>query len=153
MRPERDLKVHLVSQRRRRALRQQAQAPVELALIMPLALLLIFGVLGVGRLTTTLLSVGSAARQAARAAALGTSSSEAWQLGMARGQQVASEDGLRAGDLELTVDTSAFGPSGEVRAQARYTVSLVDVPLLNLGRVRLERTAFEPVGTYRGVAP
>jgi Flp pilus assembly protein TadG len=133
--------------------RQPAQAPVELALIMPLALALIFGVLGVGRLTTTLLSVGSVARQAARAAALGTSAPDAWQLGTTRGQEAAAEDGLRDADLELTVDTSAFGPSGEVRARVRYAFSLVDVPVFTFGRVRLERTAVEPVGTYRGVAP
>jgi Flp pilus assembly protein TadG len=135
------------------ARRQDAQAPVELALILPVALLLIFGVLGAARITTGLLSVGAVAREAARAGALGASPGDAWERGMRTGQLVGAEDHLRAGDLELEIDTSAFGPSGEVRARVRYTVSLVDVPLLNLGRVRLERTHREPVGTYRGLAP
>jgi hypothetical protein len=133
--------------------RQGAQAPVELALILPVVLLLVFGLLGAARVTTTLLSVGAVAREAARAGALGASPVDAWERGMRRGQLVAGEDGLRAGDLELEVDTSAFGPSGEVRARVGYVVSLVDVPLLHLGRVRLERTHREPVGTYRGLAP
>ena len=133
--------------------RQGAQAPVELALILPVVLLLVFGLLGAARVTTTLLSVGAVAREAARAGALGASPADAWQRGMHRGQLVAAEGGLRAGDLELEVDASAFGPAGEVRARVGYVVSLVDVPLLYLGRVRLERTHREPVGTYRGLAP
>ena len=66
---------------------------------------------------------------------------------------MAAEGGLRAGDREREVDASAFGPAGEVRARVGDVVALVDVPLLYLGRVRLERPHREPVGTYRGLAP
>jgi len=101
------------------------QASVELALLVPIGLVLIFAVLGVARLTTAAISLS--VKTPAHA--------------------------LRSGNLELEVDTSDFGPAGEVRAVARYRVSLVDVPFLGLGQLQVSRAHAEPVGTYRAIGP
>ncbi len=130
---------------------QRGQVLVELALLLPIGLLLIFAVLGVARVTTAALGLSAVVREAARAGAQGGSAADAWQRGYGRGQMVAAEDGLRPGSLELQVDTSDFGPAGEVRARAQYTVSLADVPLLGLAHVKLSRTHAEPVGAYRSI--
>ena len=62
---------------REMATRRPGQAAVELALALPLLLLVVFGLLGAGRLTATIVSVSAVAREAARAGALGTSSADA----------------------------------------------------------------------------
>src|SRR5207244_11466380 len=62
---------------RQSATRHDGQAAVELALALPLLLLVVFGLLGAGRLTATIVSVSAVAREAARAGALGTSSADA----------------------------------------------------------------------------
>src|SRR5947209_15421942 len=106
---------------RQMATRQPGQAVVELALALPVLLLVVFGLLGAGRLTATIVSVSAVAREAARAGALGTSTADAALRAQLRGQAVAADDGLRAADLDLVVDASTFGPAGEVRATATYT--------------------------------
>jgi TadE-like protein len=112
--------------------RRQGQAAVELALALPLLLLVVFGLLGAGRLTATTVSVSAVAREAARAGALGTSSADAALRAQLRGQAVAADDGLRAVDLDLVVDASTFGPTGEVRATATYRLSQADVPFFGV---------------------
>jgi Flp pilus assembly protein TadG len=131
--------------------RYQAQASVELALLVPVGLIIVFAVLGVARLTTAAISLNAVVRESARAGAEGSSAADAMQRAYTRGQLVASEDGLRSSNLNLQVDTSDFGPAGQVRASATYTVSLLDVPYLRLGQVQLARWHGEPVGTYRAL--
>jgi hypothetical protein len=111
--------------------------------------MLIFAVLGVARLTTAAIGLSAVVRESARAGAAGESPADAWQRAVTRGQAVATEDGLHAANLNLEVDTSDFGPAGQVRASATYTVSLMDVPYLGLGQVQLARWHSEPVGAYR----
>jgi Flp pilus assembly protein TadG len=136
---------------RQSATRHHGQAAVELALALPLLLLVVFGLLGAGRLTATIVSVSAVAREAARAGALGTSSADAAMRAQLRGQAVAADDGLRAADLDLVVDASTFGPAGEVRATATYRLSLADVPFFGWGTVQLRRAHVEPVGLYRSL--
>ena len=81
---------------------------MELALALPLLLLVVFGLLGAGRLTATIVSVSAVAGEAARAGALGTSTADAALRAQLRGQAVAADDGLRAADLDLVVDASTF---------------------------------------------
>jgi TadE-like protein len=131
--------------------RARGQASVELALLIPLGLAVVFAVLGVARVTTSAIGLSAVVRESARAGAEGTSAIDAWQRAETRGQVVASEVGLRPARLDLEVDTSDFGPAGQVRTTARYTVSLVDVPLLGLGQIQVSRSHAEPVGTYRAV--
>ena len=131
----------------------RGQASVELALLVPLGLVLVFAVLGVARLGVAALSLSAVVRESARAGAEGTSPADAFERAYARGQVVATEDGLRLANLDLQVDTSDYGPAGQVRASARYAVSLVDVPFLGIGQLQVSRAHAEPVGTYRGIGP
>lgn len=56
---------------RRKIINQRGQAMVELALILPILLLLVFGIIEFGRIYATNLMLNNAAREGARAASLG----------------------------------------------------------------------------------
>jgi len=130
--------------------RQQGQALVELALVVPFLLLLGTSLIGVGRVTQVRMGVNVVARDAARAGALASSPEEAAARGVQRGQDVALSYGLGDGSLQLIVDASGYGRGGRVVAQARYVVRFVDLPLLGWAQVPLTSTHAEPVDPYRG---
>ena len=128
---------------------ERGQALVETALVIPILLLLAFGVVAVGRVTEAQMGVVAVAREAAREAALANSAPQAAGQGVTRGQQVAAGYGLSNGSLQLTVDAGGFSRGGTVSASAHYTVSLADLPLLGLARVTAGSTHLERVDLYR----
>jgi hypothetical protein len=117
--------------------------------LLPILVLLLFGLLGVGRLTTTLIGLSAVAREAARAGSVRSTPAEASHGARSRGQQAGGEYGLTNGSLRISPDVSRWGPQGEISVTATYTVHLADVPLIGLGDVPLQRTAFEIVGPWR----
>ncbi len=124
---------------------QRGQALIETALMIPMLLLLAFGVVGVGRVAQGQMGVSAVARETARAAALADSPAEASLRGLARGQDVAAGYRLTNGSLQLTVDPGSLARGSPVQAAARYEVTLDDLPLLGwvrvpVGSVHLERT-------------
>lgn len=125
------------------------QALVELALVLPILLLLAFGVVAVGRVTEAQMGVSAVAREAARAAALANDPGQAAADGMARGQQVATGYSLGDGSLQLTVNAGGFSRGGTVQASAHYTVSLADLPLLGWTHITAGSTHLERVDLYR----
>jgi hypothetical protein len=139
----------------------RGQALVELACGLSVILVLIFGLLGVARVTSALLGLTAVTREAARVGARAPDAATAFDWAVARGQQVAAEYGL-AGVL-LDVDTSSFdmqsGPEalepGEIRVRADATVDLSDVPLVAWAQVQvpLERRFAEVVDPYRSAPP
>jgi hypothetical protein len=139
--------------RRRSKRRTRGQALVETALALPLVLMLGLGTLGVARVSSALMGVTVAAREAARAAARAPEADTAWAWGTTRGQQVASEYGLNtsSSSFRVDVDVSSFEWWGEVRASVRYTVSLADVPLVPWAQVQvpLQRSHAEVLDPYR----
>lgn len=58
---------------RRRAARDRGAAAVEAALVLPLLLMLVFGIIDFGRMLNAQITVTEAAREGARAASLGSS--------------------------------------------------------------------------------
>jgi Flp pilus assembly protein TadG len=62
---------HLLTDRRPRGDRQSGAAAVELALVLPILLLLVFGIVDFGRAYNAKISLTQAAREGARARALG----------------------------------------------------------------------------------
>jgi hypothetical protein len=139
----------------------RGQALVELACGLSVILLLVFGLLGVARVTTSLLGLTAVTREAAQVGARAPDAATAFDWAVARGQQVAAEYGL--GAVLLDVDTSSFevqsGPGvfvpGEIRVRADATIDLSDVPLVAWGHVQvpLERSFAEVVDPYRSAPP
>lgn len=131
------------------ARRQRGQAVVELALVLPLLLVLGLGVLGIGRITQAHMAARAVAWEAARAAALAPSPSKAATQGLAAGLAVAGAYQLERPDLHLSVDASAFRRGGQVIATVRYDVVLADLPLLGWTVTTVQSSHAEPVDSYR----
>jgi hypothetical protein len=128
---------------------QRGQALVETALVLPVLLLLAFGVVGATRLTQARMEVSAVAREAARAAALTDDAAEATSRGLARGHDVAAGYGLANGSLEVMLEPGSFERGAPVRATARYEVALGDLPLLGWARVSIAREHVERTDLYR----
>ena len=129
------------------------QALVETALVIPVLLLLAFGVVAVGRVVDAQMAVSGVAREAARAAALANTPQEASVNGLARGQEVAAGYSLVNGSLQITVNPGSFSRGGVVSVVARYTVSLGDLPLLGWARATVGSTHLERIDLYRSHWP
>jgi hypothetical protein len=134
---------------RRRAPAQRGQALLETALVLPMLLLLAFGVVGVGRVVQAQMRVSAVAREAARVAALAGTPAEASARGTAQGPEVARGYGLTHGSLEVTVEPGELARGGQVRGAARYDVGLDDLPLLGWARVSVRSEHVERVDVYR----
>ena len=128
---------------------QRGQALLETALVVPLLLLLAFGVVGAGRLVQAQLGVSAVAREAARAAALATGADLAATQGMAHGQEVATGYHLTNSSLRVSVEAGSFARGGQVRASARYEVALGDLPLLGWAHVAVSSQHVERLDLYR----
>jgi len=129
------------------------QALVEVALVIPILLLLAFGMVAVGRVTDAQMGVSAGAREAARAAALANNPGEAASQGVTRGQEVAAGYHLGDGSLQLAVNAGNFTRGGTVQASARYTVSLGDLPLLGWAHITVGSTHLERIDLYRSFWP
>lgn len=132
---------------------QHGQALVETALVIPILLLLAFGVIGVGRLVQAQLGVSAVARESARAAALANEPAEAIARGLARGQEVAAGYQLDNGSLRLGVEPGALARGGRVGAVASYEVTLEDLPLLGWVRIPVVSDHSERTDLYRSRWP
>jgi Flp pilus assembly protein TadG len=130
---------------------ERGQALVELALVIPILLLLAFGVVAVGRVTDAQMGVSATAREAARAAALSNDPTGAASQGMERGREVAAGYHLDDGSLQLAVSAGDFSRGSTVQASVRYTVALADLPLLGWAHLTVGSTHLERIDLYRSV--
>ncbi len=134
-------------------LAQRGQALIETALVIPMLLMLAFGVVGVGRVAQGQMGVSAVAREAARTAALADSPEQAAVRGLARGQEVAAGYRLTNGSLRVEIDPGGLARGATVRATARYEVALDDLPLLGWARVPVGSVHFERTDLYRSHWP
>jgi Flp pilus assembly protein TadG len=134
-------------------LRQRGQAIVELAIVVPILLVLAFGVLAVGRVVQADMAVRAVAWEAARAAALANSATQATRQGLVTGLAVAGDYHLRQSGVQLTVDASDYRRGGQILAKARYVVSFGDLPLLGRAGAPVESVHAEPVDPFRAGVP
>ena len=132
---------------------QEGSAAVEAAFALPVLLVLVFGLVGVSRLILADIGVAAVAREAARAAAISYSATEAHDNGLQRAKEVAPGYLLTNGSLQVTVDPGAFQRGGTVLAQARYTVTLTDLPLLNWSTMTVSKTRSETIDPYQSRWP
>ena len=117
--------------RQRLPVRQPAQALVEVAVLLPVVLLLVFGTIGVSRYVQTHAAVVAVAHEAARAAALASGSSDAIDRMRQRTQLVAPGFGLDTRLLVLRWDVTRFAnQQGQVEATIEYPLDFGDLPLV-----------------------
>ena len=128
---------------------ESGQAMVEAALILPVILLIVFGVVMAGRLSHTKVAVQAAAREASRALATAPSEQQGLADARDRGQAVAEGYGLSGGRLTLDVTSNGFKRGGTAKAEVTYRVTLSDLPLLKMVDIDVSSTHSERIDFYR----
>ena len=127
----------------------RGQALVETALVVPMLLMLAFGVVAAGRVAHGQMAVSAAAREAARAAALADTAGDARARGVAHARDVSEGFRLDEGAIDVRVETGSFSRGGEVRAVVHYMVSLRSLPLLSRVSVPVASSHQERIDLYR----
>ena len=128
---------------------ESGQALVEAALAIPVLLLLVFGVVAVGRITEAKVAVQAAARESGRALAVAPSEEQGVADALAAAKSVAAGYGLDGDGLSIAVDPRGFARGGTVTAEVRYSVSLSDLPLLGFLDVAVSASHSERIDIYR----
>ena len=125
---------------------------VEVALVLPLLLVLAFGVVMAGRVTHAQIAVQSVAREAARSVAVAPSASVGLASAEARAVAVAQGHGLVVDRLGVEIYPGGFERGGTVLTQATYEVQLGDLPLLGVVGVTVSSSHAERIDQYRSRA-
>lgn len=97
---------------------EKGQALVELALILPVLLLLVFGIVEFGRVYGAYLTVNHAAREGARAAAVGFNDIDTEEVVLNASSSLAAEN------VKITIAPSTRVRGEEVRVRVSYPVEL-----------------------------
>lgn len=128
---------------------ESGQALVEAALVIPVLLLLAFGVVMAGRVSHTKIAVQAAAREASRALATAPSEQEGIAEALDAARSVAEGYGLSQDGLTVTVESNGFQRGGTATAEVTYRVPLGDLPLLNRVEVTVSSSHSERIDLYR----
>ncbi len=128
---------------------ESGQALVEAALAIPVLLILVFGVVAVGRVTEAKIAAQAVARESGRALAVAPSEEQGVADAIATGDAVASGYGLDGSRLSINVDSGGFARGGTVTSEVTYSVSLSDLPLLGFFEVNVTASHAERIDLYR----
>lgn len=133
---------------------QRGGASLELVLLVPVLLLLLLLVVNGGRLVQARGDVDAMARDAARAASVARSPSEATARAEAMVRERVGEGGVQCREPAVTTDTAAFRPGGVVSVAVTCHVDLAAVSALGIASSHaLGAHATEVVDDRRGVRP
>lgn len=128
---------------------ESGQAMVEAAIAVPVLLLLVFGVVAIGRITDAKVAVQAAAREASRTLAVAPSEEQGVADALAAGETAALGYGLSPERLTIDVDANGFVRGSEVASDVSYSVPLSDLPLLSFFAVEVSSSHTEQVELYR----
>lgn len=124
----------------------RGSAPVELAMVAPLMLIISGLVIGFGRVEQANLTATGTAAAAARAASLARSPAAA----EAAARTFVQAERGSCPNPEVTVDTAAFHPGGLVKVTVVCRPSLADLTAIGLpGHVRLASTMTSGIDQWR----
>ncbi|MFC8429272.1 TadE/TadG family type IV pilus assembly protein [Streptomyces sp. NPDC057253] len=128
---------------------ERGSVTVELVLMIPVLVLLLWFLVYCGRLSDTRLQIEDAAHQAARAATLERSRTAAVADARDAATTALREAGITCGDLSVTA-LGTLEPGSTVRVAVTCEVGLRDLALLQIpGRTILTAEAASPVDVYR----
>ena len=132
---------------------EEGLAALELAILAPVIVMMLLLVVGFGRVTHGRQLVDQAAAAAARAAALSNDPGSATAAARQAAADTLQLAGMSCAGMTVEVDTSAFGPGGQVGAGVRCTADLSGLALAGLpGRVTMTAAATAPLETYRDLS-
>jgi Flp pilus assembly protein TadG len=130
---------------------QQGAAVLELVLLVPVFLLMVYVVVGLGRLGQAREDIDAAARDAARAGSLARSPEEAHAAAQAAATEALDTHDVICADLGVDIDTAQFRPAGWVRVELSCRVALADlVGMWTPGSKTVQARAQAVVDAFRG---
>jgi Flp pilus assembly protein TadG len=123
---------------------------LEMAILAPVAIVMLLVVVAFGRVTQGRTTVDQAAAAAARAASLARSAGQADADAEQAARDTLSGAGLSCVGSSVDIDTTAFRPGGQVTASVVCTVDLSSLALAGLpGSVTLHASATSPIEELR----
>jgi Flp pilus assembly protein TadG len=126
-------------------------AVAEFAVVAPLLLILLVGVVFVGRLARAEGQVEGAARDAARAAAARRTSAAATTAARTEAAAARAAAGVSCRQMGVSVATAGFQAGGAVTVTVTCVVSLANLDLLGVpGSTTRRASATAPIDLYRG---
>lgn len=127
-------------------------AVMELVLLAPVFVLLIYVVVGLGRLGLARQHIDAAARDAARVGSLARSAEGAQGAARAAATEALGDHDLTCDDLAVSVDTAGFRPGGWVRVEVSCRVAMEDlVGMWVPGTKTMHANGQAVVDAFRGV--
>jgi Flp pilus assembly protein TadG len=129
---------------------EDGAAVLELVLVVPVFLVLVYMAVGMGRLGQAREDIDAAARDAARAGSIARSADEAQSDAQAAASDVLAAHDLTCADLVVAVDTSDFRAGGWVRVDLSCTIPFSDlIGMWAPGTKVMQSRALAVVDTYR----
>lgn len=123
---------------------------LELAILTPVVIVMLLVVVAFGRVTQGRQLVDQAAAAAARAASLSATSSQAATDARQAALDTLAQAGMSCTGADITVDTTAFRPGGQVSATVTCTTTLSAMAMTGLpGTMALNATATSPLEAFR----
>lgn len=129
---------------------ERGSASVELVLVTPLLVLLMLVVVALGRLVDARLVVGDAAHQAARAASLSRTESDAQSEARRSATTTLRAAGATCARLKVAVATAGLQPGQSASVQVTCIADLSSLTRTGMpGTVTVDGTAYSPIDTFR----
>lgn len=123
---------------------------LELALVVPIFIVMLLLVVAFGRVTHGRQLVEQAAASAARSASLTGTPAAAVDAGSDAATRTLDQGGVSCVAMDVAVDTAAFNAGGEVTATVQCTADLSSLALAGVpGSVNLRATARSPLEPFR----
>ncbi|MEV6444745.1 TadE/TadG family type IV pilus assembly protein [Amycolatopsis sp. NPDC051716] len=130
---------------------ERGSAAAELTLLTPLLILLLLFVVLCGRLADTKLRINDVAHQAARAATLARTPSQATANAQTTASAALASAGITCQSLTVSTDTQGLKPGSTVTVTVSCSVGLGDLTMLGVPGSRTFESSFSsPVDVWRG---
>jgi Flp pilus assembly protein TadG len=123
---------------------------IELVIVMPIIIVLLFTMVALGRYSQNKILVEQAAAAAARAASLTSSPGQSQRAAQGAAAATLSGAGLACAGMTASVDTSVFRPGGQVSVTVTCTSDLSNLALTGVpGSATLHSTSVAPLEAFR----
>ncbi len=131
---------------------ERGSVAAELTLLTPLLILLLLFVVLCGRLADAKLRINDVAHQAARAATLARTPSQATAIAEATANAALASAGITCQSLTVSTDTQGLKPGSTVTVTVSCSVGLGDLSMLGVPGSRTFESSFSsPVDVWRGI--
>ena len=129
---------------------QQGTAAIELVLLAPVLMVILLFVVGLGRMAHARQQIESVAADAARAASLTRSSTQAKTAAHQAAQASLDQAGVSCTNLHVEIDLGDYHPGGAIRVEVSCHTHLADIALAGFpGSRTFTATSTVPIETYR----